>query len=100
TVQQLQAGAALGLLVAQNELAIATAVADIHAAVQAHALTADQAVAMLAGLNADAASGVSTAVGNEIAAMIAQGEPAANVVSLLLAAAALGSASIQAGAGA
>ena len=73
-IQQIQAGAALGLLVAQNALYIATAVADIHAAVQAHTLTADQAVAMLAGLNADGAPGVSTAVGNEIASLIAQGD--------------------------
>jgi hypothetical protein len=99
-IQQIQAGAALGLLVAQNALDVATAVADIHAAAQAHTLTADQAVAMLAGLNADAAPGVSMAVGNEIASLIAHGEPAANVMSLLLAAAANGSAAIQAGAGA
>lgn len=100
TAQQMQAGAALGLLVAQHALDIATAIADVHAAVQNHTLTADQAVALLAGINAAAAPGVSTAVGNELVALIGQGEPVANVLSSLLTAAESGSAAIQAGAGA
>jgi hypothetical protein len=99
-IQQMQAGAALGLLVAQNALGITTAISDIHAAVQNHTLTADQAVALLAGINADTAPGVSTAVGSGIAALIGQGEPVADVMSLLLMAAGNGMASIQAGAGA
>ncbi|WP_398480637.1 hypothetical protein [Tardiphaga sp.] len=98
--QQIQAGAALGLAIAQNATDLPSAISGVLAAVQAQALTASQAVALLAGMTANTGAGVTAAIGNAISALIGQGISEANAMSLLMTVAGCGMAAIETGAAA
>lgn len=98
--QQIQAGAALGLALAQNATDLPTAIGDVLAAVQAQSLTASQAVALLAGMTANTGTGVTSAIGNAISSLIGQGISAADASSLLMTVAGCGMAAVEAGAAA
>ena len=99
-MQQMQAGAAIGLLVAQNALTPADAIAGVASALADNALTPDQAVSVLAGMNANGSASLSSAAAAEIMSLIASGaETGPHVLSLLINAAENGTGAMLSGLG-
>ncbi len=77
---QINIGAGIAALIANNQITVTAAISDINTAIAGGVLTPDQGVAVLSGMSANGSNAVQTAVADEIKALTGSVIPASQAV--------------------